>query len=459
MASKVKRGKYYSVVYNYTNEKGEEQQKWESNKYTSKQADERIKEIEWDLKNGSFIVPSEMTVRQLFEKVVAVYGANNWQPGTYESNVGLIENHINPHIGERPIQKVMPLEIEEMFNKLKKEKVQRGKGKDRPLLSSTTLSLIYTVLKQGFDLGVKWKMLKENPVAMDKPKRSTKEASIWEKDTFYYALADMKHPQLHLAVHLAFACTLRIGETVGLTWECVDFDKNKIHIRKTLQRVQKTTLEVVSKEDIYLEFPNVLEDKKSTLILKKPKTKSSIRTIDMTGPVRHELLMRKQLVAKQKAFHGKEYQDYDLVFCMDDGRPVEPHLCEKWFNKWQKRTEGEFPRLKFHEIRHSSATYKMDLANGNPRQVADHSGHAKLDVLFGTYVHSKKDSGRELSEKFERDFYSTGGAVQIAAKKEEDAKDTLLKMLREDPSLRDVVREALDASNAEDANNARLAKN
>ena len=49
---------------------------------------------------------------------------------------------------------------------------------------------------------------------------------------------------LKLAINLAFSCSLRIGELLGLTWDCVDISPESIEqgrasifIEKELQRV------------------------------------------------------------------------------------------------------------------------------------------------------------------------------------------------------------------------------
>lgn len=409
--------KTWSVVYDYIDDNGVKKKKWESGFATQKLANARKAEIENAQAGNHFIAPSRMTVSELFDKVVSIYGAKTWEPKTYELNEGLIRNHIKPHIGEMPLQKVMPLDIEQMFQQLRETKVLRGKGEDRPCLSSTTLRLIHGMVKQGFALAVDWNLLRENPVRMAPPPRSTREACIWTPDEMFHALDEMKtkHDQLYLAVHTAFVCAMRIGEAVGLRWSNVDFAHDLITINRTLQRVQKSALEALYGQEDIIEFPTSLDDVNSVLILKKPKTKGSNRTIRMPPRLKHDLLMRKQLVAKQKAYHGKAYQDHDLVFCLDDGRPVEPKLCEKWFIKFQKRSEGGYPKIKFHEIRHSIATFLVILSGGNPAAVQKVTGHQSPDILLRIYNHATKDMVNELAGRFEEVFYAQDDARQEAA--------------------------------------------
>lgn len=250
------------------------------------------------------------------------------------SLLALLRNHIIPEIGRIPVQKLQPIHVEMLYNTLRTKKCGGAKGhaedKDRiPCLSATTLRHIHTLLKTAFDKAVDWKIIEENPVTCDAPKKAKTERHIWTAEMVKQALDGIENPQLHLAVHLAFICSLRIGETVGLTWDDIDFDKNLIHVRRTLQRVSRESLQFVPQDDIIHIFPSKIANTNSTLVLKLPKTANSNRIVYLTPALRRELMLRKAMAAKQRAFAGEEYYDFNLVFALEDGFPVEPKLCEK----------------------------------------------------------------------------------------------------------------------------------
>ena len=87
----------------------------------------------------------------------------------------------------------------------------------------------------------------------------------------------------HLAVHLAFICSLRIGETVGLTWDDIDFEKNLIRVHP-LQRVSRESLQFIPQDDSIHIFPSKIANTNSTLVLKLPKTANSNRIIYRRRP-------------------------------------------------------------------------------------------------------------------------------------------------------------------------------
>ena len=92
MASIVKRGRKFYVVYKYTDQNGAQKQKWESYK-TMTEARTRQKEIEYKTDIGSFVVPKCKTMDELLNEYIAIYGRNKWAMSTYTGNVSLIENY------------------------------------------------------------------------------------------------------------------------------------------------------------------------------------------------------------------------------------------------------------------------------------------------------------------------------------------------------------------------------
>lgn len=417
------------------------------------EAKKRKHEIELSQINKTFIPPNTKTVEEFLSEWMEIYGEENWQYGTYTTNVGLLNNHVLPYIGEIPLQQLAPLDIEKLYSTLSKKKVSGAKChrdlSDVPCLSSTTIRLIHTMLKRAFESAVEWKQIPDNPVTCKAPKKSKIDDKIWDATTVAKALQDIKHDMLHLAVHLSFICSLRVGEAMGLTWDCVDLDKGFITINKTCQRVSKKALDALPGNSLIQVFSTTNQSANSVIVLKEPKTKSSNRIIYLTQPLIHELRMRKQLVAKEKCFHNRDYQDANLVFCSEYGLPIEPKLCEKWFNKWLARTEGDFPKIIFHKIRHSATTYKLLIGEGDYKSVQADNGHASADMTLNTYSHIQNEARLNLVHRVEEDFYTvlskTASPNTSSAKiSEEDA----IKLVLNNPEL---LARCLKAQNAQNA--------
>ena len=80
-------------------------------------------------------------------------------------------------------------------------------------------------------------------------------------------------------------------------------------------------------------------------------------------------------------------------------------LCPASDPEWQD-AHPEFPRIIFHGLRHSSATYQLMISGGDVKAVQGTTGRATADMLVNTYAHIQQSSRVELGKKFEEGFYT-----------------------------------------------------
>ena len=418
MAYITKRGSSYSVRYTYQDEHGKNCDKWESFP-TKEEAVKRQKQIEHELATGNFLIPSTVTVAEfLMDWLPKQCSKHKWAPKTYQSNLALIQNLIIPYIGEMQMQKLRPYHIEALYDTLSKTPCgQYVGGKRRDLspkqqkrtLSGTTLHEVHQLLHNSFLLAVEWGILIKSPVPVDSPKKSIQERAIWDADEMWAALASMEDPILHLAVHLTLVGALREGEVAGLTPEDLDFEgaegTGTFRINKCMQRVQKASLAKTGKGCILQEFEDKREGSTTTLVLKKTKTASSNRTIFMTAVLKEELKHWLKRLEMDEAVDPERYRNSGMLLRLPNGLAVEPILIRKKFIKWQD-AHPEFPRIVFHGLRHSSATYQLMISGGDVKAVQGTTGHATADMLVNTYAHIQQSSRVELGKKFEEGFYA-----------------------------------------------------
>ena len=78
-----------------------------------------------------------------------------------------------------------------------------------------------------------------------------------------------------------------------------------------------------------------------------------------------------------KDVYKRQYHDSGMLFRLPNGLAVEPVLIRKKFLKWQD-AHPEFPRIVFHGLRHSSATYQLMISGGDVKAVPVSYTH--LDV-------------------------------------------------------------------------------
>ena len=115
----------------------------------------------------------------------------------------------------------------------------------------------------------------------------------------------------------------------------------------------------------------------------------------MTSALKEELKKWLNQLATDERKDPTRYHDSGMLFRLPNGLAVEPVLIRKKFLKWQD-AHPEFPRIVFHGLRHSSATYQLMISGGDVKAVQGTTGHATADMLVNTYAHIQQSSRVEL---------------------------------------------------------------
>ena len=95
------------------------------------------------------------------------------------------------------------------------------------------------------------------------PKYKAEEREIWTAEMLMQAIDACENKWLKVAFHLAFTATVRTGELLGLTWDCVDISEEAISenrayvfINKQVERVSKEAVEELDSKEVILIFPS-----------------------------------------------------------------------------------------------------------------------------------------------------------------------------------------------------------
>ena len=231
---------------------------------------------------------------------------------------------------------------------------------------------------------------------------------------------------MKLCLNLAFACSLRMGELLGLTWDCVEISpeaiaegKAYIQVNKELQRVSRDTLTKLDSKDVMLVFPPMSSRTTTVQVLKVPKTASSVRKIFLPRTVAEMLIKWKEGQQEVIEALGDEYQDFDLVMAGPLGMPTEAGTINAAFRSLIEK--NDLPRVVFHSLRHSSITYKLKLNGGDIKSVQGDSGHAQAQMVTDQYSHILDDDRKNNAALFEKAFYSGKGSDSIESPTETES--------------------------------------
>lgn len=387
MASIVQRNKSFGVVYTIYDRK-KKRQKWET--YHSYEVALRRKEqldlIQQHEKERAKY--QEGTLAQFMEEYVELYGRAHWACSTYTSNEGLIRNYIIPFMGSMYLSEFTPKVVAALYGKLQSDLKN----------SSSVMTNIHKLLHSAFEQAVLWECVPQNPFRkVNVPKAFPPEIPMLSVDEIKTLLQNCDKQMLSIAVHLAFSGSLRKGEILALTWSDVDFKSGTIFINKTLKRVQKNAIQALDRNDILYQFPAVFDEGRTVIVLKRPKTRSSIRTVYLPSHV-IDLL---QDWKKEQTSCGKNVPD--LILRYSSGRPLQEEALPRMLER-QLLTLG-LPKVTFHSLRHSSITYKLILTGGNIKAVQGDSGHAQAEMITERYGHVIDSCRKECAQNFQKEFY------------------------------------------------------
>ncbi len=194
---------------------------------------------------------------------------------------------------------------------------------------------------------------------MKAPRVEPYEASYYSIEELAELWQAARGTDIEPAIVLASMYGFRRGEICGLKWDMVNFNARIIHIFETRTQAKGE-------------------------VTKGTKNKSSKRTMPMMEFVYDYL---KQLKAKQdlqKDFMGDAWLDKGYVVSYPDGK--EPSISN--FNKMMNRVlkKNELRHIRFHDLRHSVATYLLEL--GIPiAEVSAWLGHSSIETTAKVYAH------------------------------------------------------------------------
>lgn len=387
MASIVKRKSSYAVVYYYKNQNGIRKQKWESFK-TFPEAEQRKNQIETN--PLPFITPIN-TFSDLVSEYINLYGMAKWSYSTFSSNLALIQNYILNGLGPLSLTDITPRLLDRFFKDLQNQ------------ISIPTLLNIHKLIKSIFNQACKWNYMDKNPaINIILPKYKANKLFILDAEQIALLLNCCENDYLlFLCIQFAFACSMRKGEILALTWNDIDFEKGIVHITKELTRVEKKLIDKLHRKDIIYIFPNKLNTpSKTCLVLKCPKTQSSMRDVYIPKTLLYQLALYCQKISSTNHLTKK----FPLIFSDSYGYPITDKVINDHLRKCLSKCG--LPPVVFHSFRHSSVTYKLLITGGDIKSIQGDTGHSQINMITDVYGHILDFGRKRISERFDETFYS-----------------------------------------------------
>lgn len=202
-----------------------------------------------------------------------------------------------------------------------------------------------------------------------------KEIEIYSKDEQNKLIETAKSNEIYGTVVICALYTgMRRGELLGLQWADINFDNNTIKVNKQIHRIKNY---------------ESIEDKKTILDFEyNTKTANSTRTISMMPCLVEILKEHKVSQEKYAKLFKSNYNKYNLVFCRENGMPLDPDTLSSKYHKLSEK--AKIKQCTFHALRHTFATRALE--SGMPAKIVSKIlGHSSVELTLDTYTHVLPD--------------------------------------------------------------------
>ena len=293
-----------------------------------------------------------MTDNPLFSEVLREWyqlKSRELSPGTQNNYRITMEHFVIPALGDIPVQDI----TYEVIQKYLDETKARTK----------TLKNYMSIIRPAINMAYRHKLIRINPVYdICIPKRQQAAVQIFTMTEIQKMMAACNHEWKRYAIELGFRTGMRIGEVLALRWDDVNFEERYLIVNWT-----------------------ITYSKQTGLITKHPKTKTSIRRIDLDSPTL-ELL------------HSIPYNgDIVLAGARGDLRygvyMQMAQICDR----------AGIRRRTFHSLRHTHASILF--AQGVPLlEIQRRLGHSDPMTTLKTYIHfipGQQEKAVEIMEQIE----------------------------------------------------------
>lgn len=325
----------------------------EDYKMKSKSFDRKIDAVKFEaeIKAGPQIVEKEEPVK-VIEPLLYNEIASNWlttyadvhkSPLSVIKDRQMLSDHLLPSIGHLPAEK---LKLKHFFDLQKALREKR-------LLSPKTVNLVMGLCHKILEDAVKWGAIPKNPMlglkGLKIPPQDFRFWTLLERDQFLKFCKEKDFPVYEIVAFTIFT-GLRRGEVHGLMWDCIDFARKSITIKRSYCHRLHTLNEYTKGKNI--------------------------RWVPMNTEV-------------ETILEDRRGQSTDYVFQFDFQN------FWKRFKPLQRR--AEVTPISFHDLRHSFASHLV-MAGVNPFHIKQLLGHVEIKTTM-RYMHLAPDFLQGITDK------------------------------------------------------------
>lgn len=359
---------------------------------TQKEVRERMQAAAVAVNENDFFEPGKITLREWFETWLSDY-MSAVKPLTVQQYRSMAETHIFPALGAVQLSKLTAPQLQKFYNQLAidgKMKKQKNKktGKTESVksgepLSAKSIKNIHGILSKALNVAVDQGLIKNNVAERTTiPKVLKQEIQPLTEEQQKAFLAALENHDYRFIFTVILFTGLREGEAVGLSWDCINWEKKTLKVYRQLQRIPGQWSE-------YRFVP-----------LKNSKPRNIKLSPYIIGILRSQRAKQsEERFAAGDAWQG--YKDEDerktaLIFTNKVGCNINTVTL---FNNF-KRIAADIgaPDARLHDLRHTFAVNSLQCGD-DVKTVQDALGHATAAFTLDQYAHVSERMAEEHARR------------------------------------------------------------
>ena len=332
---------------------------------SSQEVRKRISALTLQSDLGLFIDESDMLLSEWLTQWISSYVCV--KDNTLSRYKIDVEQHITPVLGKIPLCDLKTAHVQMLYNRMLKEG-----------LSAKSLKNLHGVLHEALERAVLINLIPKNVSnACVLPKVKQAEMHPLQGEEIPRFLDAIKGDTFKNVFYVDLFTGMRQGEILGLTWDCISFDRQTIFLSRQLQRSRKKRGEYYFAD---------LKNSKTRYIQPAPEVMAVLQQI------------KNEQTAIRNTPGTSWHNDMNLVFVDKKGRNLSCMTLYHHFKAIAARI-GK-PEMRFHDLRHTYATLSLQ-TGANIKTVSSQLGHATTAFTLDRYGHTtdpmRQDAANRMS--------------------------------------------------------------